>query len=107
MYVCMYVCMYVYMYVCIYVCMYLCMYECMYVCMHACIFMYVCKCVCETHLLELNAPYSVFQGEVSYKYVPTLLLGTMSMIGAFAGLLLPETLGMKLPESIDDSKLLW
>lgn len=51
-------------------------------------------------------PYllSVLQGAETYKPLPFILFGALSIAAAILGLLLPETLNRELPDTLEDSE---
>ncbi|XP_061104737.1 organic cation/carnitine transporter 2-like [Conger conger] len=60
----------------------------------------VCACSMASRLGSIAAPYFVYLGTY-YKSLPYLLMGSFSVLGGLVSLMLPETYGMPLPETID------
>ncbi|KAJ8276712.1 hypothetical protein COCON_G00084640 [Conger conger] len=60
----------------------------------------VCACCTVSRLGSTAAPYFVYLGTY-YKSLPYLLMGSFIVLGGLVSLLLPETYGMPLPETID------
>ncbi|XP_031432738.1 solute carrier family 22 member 5-like [Clupea harengus] len=57
-------------------------------------------CSMASRVGSISAPYFLYLGNY-YKSLPYILIGTLSVLSAFLSLLLPESLGMPLPESIN------
>ncbi|XP_061103922.1 solute carrier family 22 member 4-like [Conger conger] len=57
-------------------------------------------CSTAARLGSIAAPYFVYLGTY-YKSLPYILMGSLSVLGGLVSLLLPETYGMPLPETID------
>ena len=47
---------------------------------------------------------TLVQGKVTFSQLPFILFGSLSLIGAFVSLRLPETRDCKLPDTIDDAE---
>ncbi|KAG5843312.1 hypothetical protein ANANG_G00149460 [Anguilla anguilla] len=60
----------------------------------------VCACSMAARLGSIAAPYFVYLGTY-YKSLPYLLMGSLSVLGALISILLPETHGLPLPETIN------
>ncbi|XP_064205902.1 organic cation/carnitine transporter 2-like [Anguilla rostrata] len=60
----------------------------------------VCACSMAARLGSIAAPYFVYLGTY-YKSLPYLLMGSLSILGALISILLPETHGLPLPETIN------
>ncbi|KAJ8276719.1 hypothetical protein COCON_G00084710 [Conger conger] len=57
-------------------------------------------CSTISHLGNIAAPYFLYMGTY-YKSLPYILMGSLCALGGLLGLLLPETYGLPLPETID------
>ncbi|KAG5843311.1 solute carrier family 22 member 5-like [Anguilla anguilla] len=60
----------------------------------------VCACSMASRLGSISAPYFIHLGTY-YKPLPYLLMGSLSVLGALLSILLPETYGLPLPETIN------
>ncbi|KAG9339816.1 hypothetical protein JZ751_022483 [Albula glossodonta] len=60
----------------------------------------VCACSMASRVGSISAPYFVYLGRY-YKSLPYLLMGSLTVFSALLSLLLPESRGMPLPETID------
>ncbi|KAJ8348031.1 hypothetical protein SKAU_G00266200 [Synaphobranchus kaupii] len=60
----------------------------------------VCACSMASRLGSISAPYFVYLGTY-YKSLPYMLMGSLSVLGGLLSLLLPESYGMPLPETIN------
>ncbi|XP_063227631.1 solute carrier family 22 member 21-like isoform X2 [Bacillus rossius redtenbacheri] len=54
--------------------------------------------------LGMVSPYIVYLGSTTDVRLPYLILGCMALLGAGAAAFLPETLGVKLPETLHDAQ---
>ncbi|OWF37781.1 Solute carrier family 22 member 5 [Mizuhopecten yessoensis] len=61
-------------------------------------------CYFLTRVGGLLAPQILLLGDYTHKSVPIIAFGALSVIGGFLTLILPETLGRKLPDSIEDAE---
>ncbi|OWF41581.1 organic cation transporter protein-like [Mizuhopecten yessoensis] len=52
------------------------------------------------------APLVLMLGDVTHKSISVVVFGCIALIGGFVTLLLPETLGQKLPDTIEDTESL-
>ncbi|KAJ8348036.1 hypothetical protein SKAU_G00266250 [Synaphobranchus kaupii] len=57
-------------------------------------------CSMASRLGNISAPYFIYLGTY-YKSLPYILMGSLSVFGGLLSLLLPETYGMPLPETIN------
>ncbi|KAJ8348033.1 hypothetical protein SKAU_G00266220 [Synaphobranchus kaupii] len=57
-------------------------------------------CSMASRLGSISAPYFIYLGTY-YKSLPYMLMGSLSVLGGLLSLLLPETYGMPLPETIN------
>lgn len=48
----------------------------------------------------------MFQGVYSFKSLPLIVFSGVSVLASFLGLLLPETLGTVLPDTVEEAKKL-
>ena len=46
----------------------------------------------------------IFQGDVTYEFLPLIIFGSLCLVGGLLTLLLPETKSLELPETMDDIK---
>ncbi|KAJ8408769.1 hypothetical protein AAFF_G00245870 [Aldrovandia affinis] len=60
----------------------------------------VCTCSMASRLGSISAPYFIYLGNY-YKSLPYILMGSLTVFSAFLSLLLPESHGMPLPETIN------
>uniref|UniRef100_F6Y4W3 Major facilitator superfamily (MFS) profile domain-containing protein n=1 Tax=Ciona intestinalis TaxID=7719 RepID=F6Y4W3_CIOIN len=49
-------------------------------------------------------PYVLYLGKTVHPYLPYIVIGTVTFISAIAALLLPETTGINLPDTLEDAK---
>ncbi|XP_060062849.1 solute carrier family 22 member 3-like [Ylistrum balloti] len=61
-------------------------------------------CFFLTRVGGLLAPQILLLGDYTHKSVPIIFFGVLAVIGGFATLVLPETLGRKLPDTIEDAE---
>ncbi|XP_033747268.1 solute carrier family 22 member 3-like [Pecten maximus] len=61
-------------------------------------------CFFLTRVGGLLAPQILLLGDYTHKSVPIIAFGVLAVIGGFASLILPETLGRKLPDTIEEAE---